>query len=71
MARIWAVASILCLIAAAFFLWRGNTDAAFVLAALGALAWFLDYRHKLRATISEDDVIDDDETEEFDEDEEQ
>jgi hypothetical protein len=69
--RIWAIASILCLIAAAYFLWRGNGDAAFVLAALGALAWILDYRHKLRSTISEEELTANDETEEFDEDEDE
>jgi hypothetical protein len=51
MGRIWALASILCLIAAAIFLWRGYMDTAFVLAALGALSWMLDYRSKLRGII--------------------
>jgi hypothetical protein len=37
--------------AAAIFLWRGHTDAAFVLAAVGALSWILDYRSKLREII--------------------
>ena len=50
---IWIVVSILCLIAATIFLLRENYDAAFVLAALGALAWFLNLRSKLRATIVE------------------
>jgi hypothetical protein len=70
MERIWAIASVIFLIVAALFLWRANTDAAFVLAALGALAWILDYRHKLRGTIPEDERLANDETEEFDEEQE-
>ncbi|HUQ32801.1 MAG TPA: hypothetical protein VM095_11845 [Pyrinomonadaceae bacterium] len=54
MGRIWALASILCLIAAAIFLWRGYMDTAFVLAAVGALSWMLDYRTKLRGIIPEE-----------------
>jgi hypothetical protein len=36
---------------AGLFLHRRNFDAAFVLAVLGALAWFLNYRAQLRRTI--------------------
>jgi hypothetical protein len=53
--RIWALASILCLLAAGILLWREYTDAAFVLAAVGALAWILDYRSKLRGIIPEEE----------------
>ena len=41
------------LIVAAVFLLRENYDAAFVLAALGAVAWFLNYRSRIRETINE------------------
>jgi hypothetical protein len=74
MGRIWALASILCLIAAAIFLWRGYTDAAFVLAAVGALSWILDYRSKLREIIpkeTETTSPDEDESEDEDEDEDE
>ena len=54
MKRFWLVLSALCLIAAAWSLWARRTDAAFVLAALGAVAWFLDIRSGLRpATVEE------------------
>jgi len=52
MERIWLIASSLLLIAAAVFLWRNNLAARFVSAALGAGAWFLSYRSKLRAQVA-------------------
>ena len=52
MERIWLIAASLLLIAAAVFLWRNNLSAAFVSAALGAVAWFLSYRGKLRAHVA-------------------
>jgi F0F1-type ATP synthase assembly protein I len=50
--RIWIIVSSLLLIAAAVFLWRNNLSAAFVTAALGAVAWFLSYRTQLRARLA-------------------
>ena len=61
MGSIWTIASILCLIAAAIFLLRENYDAAFVIAALGAIAWMLDYRSKIRGTINEESGTTEDE----------
>ncbi len=52
MERVWLIGSSLLLIAAAVFLWRNNLSAAFVSAALGAVAWFLSYRSKLRAQVA-------------------
>ena len=52
MERIWLTAASLLMIAAAAFLWRNNLSAAFVSAALGAVAWFLSYRSKLRAHVA-------------------
>ncbi len=52
MERVWLIAASLLLIAAAVFLWRNNLSAAFVSAALGAVAWFLSYRSKLRAQVA-------------------
>jgi F0F1-type ATP synthase assembly protein I len=69
MERIWLIAASLFLIAAAVFLWRNNLSAAFVSAALGAVAWFLSYRSKLRAqvTASERDSGEQEASEESDE----
>ncbi|MGB7925780.1 MAG: hypothetical protein WCF57_21255 [Pyrinomonadaceae bacterium] len=51
MERLWVVASGLCLVAAAVFLWRAQMDAAFVAATLGVVAWFLGLRDRLRKTV--------------------
>ena len=69
MERIWLIAASLLMIAAAGFLWRNNLSAAFVSAALGAVAWFLSYRIKLRAHVapSERDSGEEEASEESDE----
>ena len=53
--RGWIIASGILLVVAAVFLWRNNLPAAFVTAALGACAWFLSYRTRLRKKISDED----------------
>jgi hypothetical protein len=69
MERFWLIGSSLLLVAAAVFLWRNNLSAAFVSAALGAVAWFLSYRSKLRAHVaaSERDSVEQETSEESDE----
>ncbi len=55
------ILAILLLIVAAVFLWRGNLSAAFVIATLGAVTWFLSYRSQLRASVAidkQDDLVD-------------
>ena len=49
--RVWMLLAALLLLVAAVFLWRGNLSAAFVIATLGAVAWFLSYRSQLRANV--------------------
>jgi len=44
----WLVAACLCLLAAAALWLLGHADAAFVAAALGVVAWFLNVRVRLR-----------------------
>jgi hypothetical protein len=61
MERAWIIASILCLIVAAILLLREYQNAAFVVATFGAVAWFLSYRVKLRATIVDPAETTDDE----------
>ena len=41
-----------CIIAAAVFLVRRNLDAAFVIAVLGLVAWFLNYRAQMKEIIA-------------------
>ena len=52
MERIWIIVAGLLVIVATVFLWRNNLSAAFVSSALGATAWFLSYRSKLRAQVA-------------------
>jgi len=54
--RAWMIASALFLIAAAIFLWRNNLSMAFVIAALGACAWFLSYRAQMSSKIVDDET---------------
>jgi Flp pilus assembly protein TadB len=46
--RLWLAAAAAFLIAAALMLLRSHTDAAFVTAALGVCAWFLNVRDRLK-----------------------
>ncbi|HYV25251.1 MAG TPA: hypothetical protein VE969_08430 [Pyrinomonadaceae bacterium] len=66
--RIWISVSGIFLVLAAGFVWRNNYSAAFVVAALGACAWFLSYRAQLKAKIPDDDMTDDEDDEQPDED---
>ena len=45
-----------CILVAAFFLWRRDLDAAFVTAALGLVAWFLNYRAQMKGIIAAADL---------------
>jgi hypothetical protein len=53
MERAWMLTSIVGLIAAAILFFREYPNAAFVAGTLGAVAWFLSYRTKLRTTLPE------------------
>jgi len=60
-----------CIVVAAFFLLRRNLDVAFVIAALGLVAWFLNYRAQMKEIIVAANLQDDgseDEEEESSED---
>jgi hypothetical protein len=56
--RAFTIVAALLVFIAAVFLWRDNISAAFVMAALGAVAWFLSYRFRLRAAfpVTDDEV---------------
>jgi hypothetical protein len=71
MERAWIIVSGLCLVAASVLMWRARTDAAFVVATLGVVSWFLSMRDRLRKTIittgdetdsEDDDSVDQDES---------
>jgi hypothetical protein len=46
--KICTAASFISIFVAAICLWFGNTDAVFVVAVLGCVAWFLSYRAKIK-----------------------
>ena len=45
------------MVPAAFFLWRGDFNTAFVVAALGVVAWFLSYRVQMTAVTRAADLV--------------
>lgn len=53
--RLWMSMSAACLMVAATAALGGHMDVAFVAAAVGVTAWFVNLRHHLRATYRETD----------------
>jgi hypothetical protein len=45
-----------CIMVAGFFLLRQDLDRAFVIAALGLVAWFLNYRAQMKEVIAAADL---------------
>lgn len=52
----WMIVSGTCIIAAALFLLRGELNTAFVIAVLGIVAWFLNYRIQMKAITAAADL---------------
>jgi hypothetical protein len=48
---IWTAIAGICLVAAAVALWGQHLNAAFVIATIGVLAWFLRYRSDLKESL--------------------
>ena len=48
----WIIVAGCCMVTAALFLLRNDLDKAFVIAALGMLAWFLNYRAQMKDLIA-------------------
>ena len=46
----------ICIVAAGFFLLRGELNTAFVVATLGIVAWFLNYRIQMKAITTAADL---------------
>ena len=59
----FTILAALFVVIAVVFLWRDNFSAAFVIGALGAVAWFLSYRFRLRATFPVTDDVEEESTE--------
>ena len=47
----WMILAGIGIVVAAFFLWRQDFDKAFVVAALGMVAWLLNYRVRMKEII--------------------
>ncbi len=57
-----------CIVTAAFFLLRRDFNTAFVIAALGMVAWFLNYRAQMKAIIAAADLEEESKRKDSDED---
>jgi len=51
MKHFWLSISAVCVVAAGIALWREDVNAAFVIATVGVLAWFLRYRSEIRSEL--------------------
>ena len=56
MKRLWLIVAVLLAVVAAVCMWRGNSDAAFVAAVLGCVAWFLNFRSQAKAIVAARDT---------------
>ena len=52
----WIIIACACIIVAAFMVLRGRLETAFVIAALGVVAWFLNYRAQMSEVIAAADL---------------
>ena len=64
----WIIIACACIIVAAFMVLRGRLEAAFVVAALGVVAWFLNYRAQMTDVIAAADLEEANQREDSDED---
>lgn len=55
--HLWGTLAVACLVAAAALLVTGHVEATFVLATLGAVAWFIRLRNSLRAGVVEEEEL--------------
>lgn len=71
MKTFWLVVSALCGATAVFFVVRNDFEKMFIAAVIGAVAWFLSYRVRLRETLSDLDQEEEDVEGDKDEDDEE
>ena len=67
----WLIVAGACILVAAYFLWRRDFDTAFVIAALGAVAWFLNYRAQLKEITAAADALENNSEEDVNDDSEE
>ena len=51
MKNVWVPIAVVCMLAAIVLVIRLNFEAAFVVAVIGAVAWFLNYRQQVRTRL--------------------
>ena len=54
----WLILAGIGIVVAAFFLWRHDFDKAFVIAALGMVAWLLNYRAQMKEIVAVAELAD-------------
>ena len=55
MKAFWMAIAVACLVAAAVALWQWQLNAAFVIATIGVVAWFLRYRGDLKRSLPDEE----------------
>jgi len=58
MKHFWMGLALACIAGAAMALWRQHYEAAFIIGTVGALAWFLNYRVRMKDLIEKADIHD-------------
>lgn len=71
MKTLWMIVAGACIAVAAVLILRGNIDAAFVVAVIGLVAWFINYRLQVKATLVAEDAQQDESIGDKDSDEDQ
>ena len=52
----WIIVAGICIVVAVFMVIRGRLDAAFLIAAVGVVAWFLNYRAQMSEVVAAADL---------------
>ena len=67
----WLILAGACVVVAGVFLLQGDFDSAFVVAATGMVAWFLNYRAQIKEKLAANDFVQEESNEESDLDEDE
>ena len=62
----WLILAGACVVVAGVFMLQGDFDRAFVVAAIGMVAWFLNYRAQIKEKLAENDFVQEENNEESD-----
>ena len=62
----WLILAGACVVVAGVFLLQGDFDRAFVVAAIGMVAWFLNYRAQIKEKLAANDFVQEENNEESD-----